>query len=266
MNRIAFTSCGLVGFAVLIMWTVRTSAQQGPFRFDVASVRLNMTMPDTPTVIGVLTEDEGSLNYRQIGLRRLLMRAYDVGPERVVGPAWMDQFLYDVVANFPSGATKANIPEMLEDLLADRFGMMVHKEFREGPAYDLVVAKGGLKLKPTDLDPESRLAKSFRVSPNGHLAAKRFSSLALLLTTLVERPVFDRTGVTGTFDIEFQAALEDLPKLNLLSALTQSAGASDQRAPSLVAALGDLGLALVSRRAELEYLVVDKAEKLPTAN
>ena len=59
---------------------------------------------------------------------------------------WMGTELYDVEATIPAGTTKVQIRIMLQHLLADRFGLMVHRETRQLPGYRLVVAKGGPKL------------------------------------------------------------------------------------------------------------------------
>jgi uncharacterized protein (TIGR03435 family) len=59
---------------------------------------------------------------------------------------WMSTELYDIEARVPAGATKAQIRIMLQHLLADRFGLMVHRETRQLPGYRLVVTKGGPKL------------------------------------------------------------------------------------------------------------------------
>jgi uncharacterized protein (TIGR03435 family) len=80
-------------------------------------------------------------------LRMLIMRAYYLRSFQVAGPSWMDSQLFDVIAKVPDGATKEQAKMMLENLLADRFKLKLHKENKEALSYELVVAKGGIKIK-----------------------------------------------------------------------------------------------------------------------
>ena len=61
---------------------------------------------------------------------------------------------FDILAKMPEGATKEQVPEMLQSLLAERFGLTFHKEMREQPVYAPVVAKGGPKLKESSTEEE----------------------------------------------------------------------------------------------------------------
>jgi uncharacterized protein (TIGR03435 family) len=82
-------------------------------------------------------------------LRALIMRAYGVQSFQVSGPSWMDNPHFDVVANVPDGATKEDTQTMLQNLLADRFKLKLHKGSKEAPIYELVVANGGIKIWET---------------------------------------------------------------------------------------------------------------------
>ena len=59
----------------------------------------------------------------------------------------MDSQRFDVVAKVPGGATKEDARIMLQNLLADRFKLKLHKGSKEAPIYELVAAKGGIKMK-----------------------------------------------------------------------------------------------------------------------
>src|SRR5204863_5587142 len=80
--------------------------------------------------------------------------AYGIPPFRVVGPAWMgdaasdwtDGPKFDIEAKLPEGASRDQIPAMLRELLATRFKLTAHREYREQTVYALVVTKGGLSV------------------------------------------------------------------------------------------------------------------------
>lgn len=96
----------------------------------------------------------------QIGyetLAGLIAYAFNLPVYRVAGPDWMyapDAPRFDVVAEFPSGAY-AQVPDMLQSLLAGRFHLAAHRGTREQPVDALVIANGGLKLKPAGPDTNS---------------------------------------------------------------------------------------------------------------
>ena len=72
---------------------------------------------------------------------------YKVELYQISGPDWITTSRFDVQATLPAGATKAQIPEMLQALLADRFGLTLHREPKEQSVYALLIGKGGPKLK-----------------------------------------------------------------------------------------------------------------------
>src|SRR5665213_319159 len=85
--------------------------------------------------------------YTYMTLKRLMVYAYKLQPYQVSGPDWMASEHFDIVARLPEGTTKNDAPAMLRALLEDRFKLEAHLATSEHPAYALVVAKGGPKLK-----------------------------------------------------------------------------------------------------------------------
>jgi uncharacterized protein (TIGR03435 family) len=158
--------------------------------------------------------------------------------------------------------------EMLKNLLIERFHLKVHTETRTLPVYHLVVDKGGSKLKPTTaIEAPSeeeqkahpdRYRKGFlRMGPGMFEATGvPVQTLASQLSNALERPVDDRTGLTGLYDISLHYRNEG----------AASAGNAETDAPSIFSAVHDqLGLKLVPDKGPVETLVVDSAEK-PDAN
>jgi uncharacterized protein (TIGR03435 family) len=103
------------------------------------------------------TSDPGQITYTGMTVKRLLVAAYGVKTYQVTGPTWIDTEQFDIVAKVPQGATKDDVKLMLQNLLADRFKLTLHREKKDLPMYALVVAKNGPKLKesPPD-DPDAK--------------------------------------------------------------------------------------------------------------
>jgi uncharacterized protein (TIGR03435 family) len=205
----------------------------GPLAFEVASIK-----PAEPMTGGKLMVrmggDPGRLNYSNVSLRDLIRSAYQVKDYQISGPDWLSTMRFDVVAKFPEGATRDQVPQMLQTLLAERFKLTLHREKKEMPAYALVVAKGGVKMKVAEVDPpagDGPLAGGPAALPEGgikfgkdgkpimagapgnsmvmmngrgHLAAKRanMQSISDLLARQLDRPVVDETSLKGDYDFD----------------------------------------------------------------
>ena len=274
---------------------------QPPPAFEVASVK-----PAAPQTAGRMMAgmggDAGRVNYTNVPLKNVLMRAYGVKIYQIAGPAWLDDERYDIVAKVPDGVPKEQIPVMLQNLLAERFRMTVRRETREQPVYALVVGKNGAKLKksgdspppvskgpgggpaarPTGAAGGSQPRGDVTFVFNGAAGPLRFetkgmtlSSLAGMLSGMLDRPVVDMTGILGDYDITLDASMDELAGMRAAMA---GAGAmphapadgapAPESAPSasIFTSIQQLGLKLEPRKAPVEYIVVDKAEKVPTEN
>ncbi len=162
MKRINMTlAATIVGLA-----TTPCFAQQPAF--DAASVKVvdPGLAPPLARTGGPGTSDPGRIHFARVLMMELLRRAYDVAPflpeDQVVGgPAWIRGLMgpsYVIDATMPPGTTKEQFQLMLQDLLAKRFHLAVHHETQNFPGYDLVVAKGGPKLKEASPTPEPAAA------------------------------------------------------------------------------------------------------------
>lgn len=97
--------------------------------------------------------DSSRVDIGSASLFNLICTAYRVKPYQVSAPSWTKSAYFDVEAGMPSGAGTANYPEMLQTLLAERFGLRMHREKKELPAFALEVLKGGPRLKEAEPDP-----------------------------------------------------------------------------------------------------------------
>jgi uncharacterized protein (TIGR03435 family) len=121
--------------------------------FEVASVK-----PAPPPTAGMMrvmmrggpgSADPGQITYSNVSLKQIMTNAYGVRGYQISGPKWLDSERFDIVAKIPKGATKETFQLMLQNLLAERFKLALHRETKELPIYALVVGKGGAKLKET---------------------------------------------------------------------------------------------------------------------
>ncbi len=109
------------------------------------------------------TDDPARITWSGATLKTLLAAAYDVKPYQVNGPDWLDSERYDIVAKVAPGATKEQVNVMWQNLLADRFGVTLHRVSKVFQVEEMVAAKGGVKLKETTLD--SNAANSSQPEP-----------------------------------------------------------------------------------------------------
>ena len=122
--------------------------------FEVASVKKSAPAVAGQVNIGVHI-DSAMVRYSTLPMRSYIRMAYRVSDYQVLGPDWLATENFDIAAKLPDGATRAQLPEMIQSLLAERFKLVLHRDKKEFPVYALVVAKNGPKLKesPPDSSP-----------------------------------------------------------------------------------------------------------------
>jgi uncharacterized protein (TIGR03435 family) len=185
--------------------------------FEVASIRRAAQRDESATGrrstgMGTTIEDPGQVSYLNMSLKSLLTKAYSVKPFQIRGPSWIDSERYDVIAKIPEGASKEDVPVMLQNLIIERFQMSLQTEMKEQPGYALLVGRSGSKLKSSDGDHYSTGSStnggepvrppSIRLSTDGvTIPAATMQQFAELLSRFFERPVIDSTGLQGTFYI-----------------------------------------------------------------
>ena len=248
---------GLMRFAALVVLVV-LGVLGGPLAwaqakpaFEVATVRVakgdandgSWSMPGT-----------GSFTARNLPLTRLMMLAYGVNDDQIANkPAWLESDLFDVAAKPAAGValSREELKPRLQALLEERFHLVTHTEIRQMPGYALVVAKSGAKLQPT------RGAKfpGYRLNvSDGELNGLNWSMpfLAGLLQHPAGRPVVDKTGLAGSYDIKVDFAPE---------------GSTDSALPSIFTALEEtLGLRLEAAKVPVAFVVIDRVERVPVEN
>jgi uncharacterized protein (TIGR03435 family) len=194
-----------------------------------------------------------------VTLSQLVRDAYGVQEFQIANqPGWFDAERFDVEAIMAAGAKQEDAQLMLQALLADRFKLAFHREQRPAGVYALVVAKDGPKLTKADPSKCSNTTSGcgFNASPTQIVGTSvSMGQLAFRLSRSLGRFVTDDTGLDGRYDLKVE-----WPRDNPFTEPGASASAS------IFAALQDqLGLRLESRRAPVETLAIDRAER-PTEN
>jgi uncharacterized protein (TIGR03435 family) len=277
-------AAALITFALIGASAHGQSADAKP-SFEVASIKPAPPPDGHGMRVGMHggpgTPDPERVTFENFTLSALIGTAYDVKWYQMPG-ADPNADRFEVTATMAPGTTKDQFRLMLQNLLAERFKLAVHKEMREIPIYALTVAKGGPKLKkaaadPDDNEPEkddphpgaARIKKDgdgFPILPKGVTMAITGNrarvagpkqSIAWLVDQLsgqAQRPVVDQTGLTG----EYELTLSWAPNPNAPDA---------ESLPDLFTAVQQqLGLKLESKKGPVEALILDHAEKMPSGN
>ncbi len=235
-----------------------TDRPSGPRAFEVASVK-RASPPPGNGINSSTRLDPGRLTCTNVTLKKLMIESYGVKDYQVSGPDWLNSELYDITATLPPGTTGDDVRLMIQALLADRFKLAFHRDSKELPVYALVVAKGGSKLQ------EVEFGRGSTSGSPGHLSATRIAirNLTEFLSRQTGLPVLDMTGLTGFYNFTLNYTPEAAPSApSPETAIPESAVG-----PSLFTAVQEqLGLKLEPRKAPVEILVVDRAEKVPTEN
>lgn len=270
-------------------------AQSSRPQFEVASVRA-FAPGQGPAAVGIHM-DRAQLHAVGLSLKDYLSTAYNIKALLISGPHWTETDRFDITATLPAGTTPAQVPEMLQSLLADRFRVKLHKDQKEFPVYALVTGKGPLKLKESPPDPNAQKDEAKGTFNNGTVAfvdgvtvsyldgssfyfgnnrveAKKLNTTQFTrdMERFSDRQIVDMTGLTGQYDFAFSVSPEDYQAMMLRSLvwLNQKLPPEAQRFldSTSPAALGDaleqVGLKLEPRRAPLDVLVIDDALKTPT--
>ncbi len=274
------------GVALCVLFCLPLTTAQTPRRqlsFEVASVK--SADSSGPKRVSSMRQDPGRVAYANVSLSTLITAAYGLRTWQLDGLSRRSG-RYDVVAKIPEGATRQQIPEMLQTLLAERFGLKAHRESRIQPVYVLVVGRQGPKLTRSDADAiptvggpgGSRDPSSASFSTSGHLEFPHTSlaRFADALSNFLDRPVLDATGLEGNYDFVLNISPEELrgmkniltPRRSWVNQSSSSEVSSFTSDPtgSIFSDMQRLGLKLEARKAPIEHLVIDKLEVVPIAN
>jgi uncharacterized protein (TIGR03435 family) len=231
--------------------------------------------------VGVQNHADGMEAAAQ-NLPELLCYAYGYKSLRFDGqvtglPDWAATQRYDIVAKIgaadmpafqklSSDEQQLRREAMLQSLLAERFHLTLHRGTKQIPVYEMVVAKGGIKMKDAATDPappqlgkdeNGKPLSTFRWRDRTSImqaySMKSLADLLLIPAAFVGRPVLDKTGLTGTYNFTLD--------WSIYSAAAAASTGPENNATSIFTALGELGLKLQPATSTVETIVVDHVEQ-----
>jgi uncharacterized protein (TIGR03435 family) len=248
---------------------------QPPLAFEVASIKQeDITLPNQITggtchgsdargQVGIpgMTVGMGRCRYVGAKVKQLINNAYGVAMNRITsGPGWIDSLPFSIDAKAEEGSlpTRAQLMQMMQTLLEDRFKLKFHREMKEVSGYALVIGKNGIKLKESAEGTRAGVANR----PGNITGSMSLSMLAGSLSGPVGAPVTDGTGLAARYDIDLKWSPDVGPSATTAS---PAATASDPTGPSIFTAIRDLGLQLEPKKTSIELFVIDSIEK-PSPN
>jgi uncharacterized protein (TIGR03435 family) len=263
--------------------------------FTVASVKPLVQVPGGGRSGGIAMplNEPGRLRFPAATLKSLAMFAWNVKDFQIVGPGWIGDERFTIDATMPPDTTADQTRAMLRNLLADRFKVEVRRETRPLSIYSMVIAKNGLKMPNTPpphakelgnsgfatdgfpfVPPEVTGVTVFIINGQMRITAQQATmhELAVQLERLLDRPVTDETKLTAKFNFILNCSPEGLtgPGGRPLPALPRDAATGLEAGEPLrdvfSALQSEIGIKLEPKRGPLEMIVIDHAEKVPTAN
>ncbi len=229
-------------------------AQEVP-RFEVASVK------PSNAGNGNSGSTTGKAQYRMTNasLASVIETAYGIPAYRLKGPGWLGAVRFDIDARFPEGTPPARVNKMLQTLLAERFQLVSHWETKTMAGYGLMLAKGGLKMKPVEPGPQGMGIGTGLIG----VTRQSMQAFAETLSGRLSQPIQDLTGAKGLFTFRLQWTPDSPPRMESEKAAASPADPG----PSVFTALQEqLGLKLEPRKVDVQVLVVDSISRTPTEN
>jgi uncharacterized protein (TIGR03435 family) len=271
-----------LSIAVALLATAPSRAQSPAF--EVASVKLHGA-DDRHMAFPELTPG-GRFSVAGLPLQIVIAVAYNLpfqGTQLSGGPDWIRSRdgVYDIEAKADEGALKglsskersARMRLMLQALLRDRFKLTIRRDMKEQPVYVLTVAKNGPKLQKSkfeekDCDDPANRCHSGGAGQGRGIHAKGFdmAELAVSVSNFTDRPLIDKTGLTGLYDIDTDGwvPMRQRP-VPSGDASPESIAMADPTRPTLYMIFDKLGLKMESGKAPVEMFVIEQVEK-PAGN
>jgi uncharacterized protein (TIGR03435 family) len=246
----------------------QTPAAPATRSFEVATIK--PAPPMTPQLVASgkfhagMSVDGARVDIGFFALSDLIRTAYKLKSYQLSGPDWLNAQRFDILAKMPEGATKDDVPEMLQALLAERFKLTVHHDTKEHSVYALVIGKNGLKMKPAATEGTPAPAddskkggfvvgagsNQMRVNPNSDGKGATMSGpqgttkmsmgpngtmhmeflqmpiegLVEMVSRFVDRPVVDMTELKGKYEVALDLTMDDMKAVAVKSGVAGMMG------------------------------------------
>ncbi len=246
--------------------------------FEVAAIK-----PATgrgPFSGGPGSSDPERITYAGTTLEILIQEAYGVEGDQISGPDWLRTEWFTLTAKLPPGTTREQYRPMMANLLAERFGLVIHHASKEVSGYNLSVMPGGPRLgAPVQLTGQFAPFSSKRGDDGLMHCSFGQTSMPLLANRLDmvlstgrkftrgSRPepvrVIDQTGLAGRFDFKLEFPAPSIPGLP-----GNAIDVDPEDTPRLIieAMAKQLGLKLTPTKIVLDLVIVDHADRVPSPN
>jgi len=231
--------------------------------FEIATIKLSRL--DDPRLPTMQIQPRRLLTWNK-SVMNLIEEAYSINPSEILNaPDWLNT-KYDIVAQ-PDGEGQPSVRQwdvMLQKLLADRFHLSFHWDKKEVSIYALTVTKSGAKLTASAGDPNGTPNLAMPARGRFRFRNATMADIAGELRGVLDRPVVDKTGISGRYDIALNWTTDDFQaaRLSGFPAPQQLNG----EVPDLFTAIQEqLGLRLESAKGPIDVMVIDHAEK-PSEN
>ena len=263
---------------LMLAWSVVKLPAQTPAarpveeaRFDVVSIK--PISRDSPSWVLAGYSPDPTRFHGWFGYTDLLSMAYQMQPYRIVGmPKWTSDERYEITATISTPRQRGDLAVMIRHLLEERFSIKAHRERRPMPVYALVMSRDDGRLGPSLKQVERACApekafesKCYLQYGVGLISAFgwQWTSFVADLERMAQRPVLDKTGLSGLFDIR----LEWNPEMTRMPDGSGGLTLADLEArPILFTAVKEqLGLKLESATESIDVVVIDSIQR-PTAN
>lgn len=236
---------------------VKPMAPDANLSFAAAAIKPHDPNDPCRGCAGFDTEGD-RVTIRNKSVSSILQWAYAINPRQIVGaPDWVFNETFDIVGTTDTQGelTSPQFQSVLQNLLADRFGLKFHQDKRDLPVYAIKIAKSGPKFKPADPgeQPDSDDNSDGRVR-TVTLTNASLDDFAARMKVFADRPLVDQTGLTGKYDFTLRYTIDD------------SRAADPSAPPGLFTAIQEqLGLKLVPTKAPVDVFVIDHVER-PSPN
>lgn len=269
IGRRFLVSLSVAAAVVSMSWSIPSRAQSSAKpQFEVASIKQRT---DGASTSACCLGAGGRLNIKNQRISNVIGFAWTMKYYQLVGgPSWLESDRFDIEAKAEGSSSQDEMKQMLQSLLEERFHLKIHQETRQLPVYTLTLAKGGSKMQAFKEGDCIKYAPSTPASPSTATKPRDFCGFNILtqgrwnasgitmqqvtsaLADITNRPVIDKTGLSGLFDVHMEYPEDEL--------------SPDSAGPSIFTVIqSQLGLRLESTKGPVPVLVIDQVEK-PSAN
>jgi uncharacterized protein (TIGR03435 family) len=254
-------SAVLLSFCFLICGLLPAQAPESPHTFAVATIK-----PSAPDAV-VLTQIRGNRFVTEgTTFVDVFKYAYNIHPDQVVGgPAWLRTEKFDILADpeTEKRPSSEQMKAMVQQLLVERFHLVMHHEQKFLSVYALVKTADTPKLTKTTADPSGIPVVGYNPSGELQVGNATMANFATFLQRFVlDRPAVDQTGIAGRFDL----VLRWTPDNFRTGGKPADAQEDASPQPGLFTAMKEqLGLKLQPTKAATDVFLIDQVEQ-PSEN